>query len=130
LIAPGVIRIERAARRGDQRGLSLLGLLVFGAIVVFVAMIALKVFPTYTEYLAIQRAVQTAREQPNPAAIRSAFDRAAAIDDITSINGRDLEIAPAPGGGHHVAFGYEKRVPLFGPASLLIDYRGDTRSGR
>ena len=27
-----------------------------------------------------------------------------------------------------VSFAYEKRVPLFGPASLLIEYKGDSRS--
>lgn len=113
-----------------QRGLSLLGLLVLGVVLVFAAMIALKVFPTVDEYLSIKRAIEAARQEPSPAAIRARFDRAASIESITAINGKDLQIQPAPGGGHHVAFGYEKRIPLFGPASLLLEYRGDTRSGR
>jgi hypothetical protein len=110
----------------SQRGLSLLGLIVLGVLLVFGAMVSLKVFPTVTEYLAIKRAVVKARvDGTDPAGIRSAFDRAAAIDDITSITGKDLQIQRTPGGGYTVAFAYEKRIPLAGPVHLLLDYRGD-----
>ena len=89
-------------------------------------MLVMKVFPTATEFIAIKRAVVKARnEGSDPSGIRSAFERSSAIDDITSINGRDLDIAPLPGGGFKVSFAYEKRIPLFGPASLVLDYRGD-----
>jgi hypothetical protein len=121
---------HRGAASDRQRGLSLFGLLIVGIVLVFVAMVALRVFPTVTEYLAIKRAVETAGREASPPAIRSSFDRAAAIDDITSINGKDLDIQPAPGGGYHVRFGYDKRIPLFGPTSLLIEYQGDNRGGR
>lgn len=94
------------------------------------AMVALKVVPTALEFTSIQRATQAARDQPSPQAVRTAFDRRASMDDITSIAGKDLEIRPAQGGTFHVAFAYEKRIPLFGPASLLIEYRGDTGAGR
>lgn len=110
----------------SQRGLSLVGLIVLGVILVFGAMIALKVFPTVTEYLAVKRAVVKARtDGSDPSTIRSAFDRAAAIDDITSITGKDLQIQRTAGGGYNVAFAYEKRIPLAGPVNLLLDYRGD-----
>jgi hypothetical protein len=113
------------ASRSSQRGLSLIGLIVLGVVLVFGALLGLKVFPTVTEFLAIQKAVATARGAPDPASIRAAFDRAAAIDDITSISGRDLQIARKPGGGFSVTFAYDKKIPIAGPASLLIEYRGD-----
>jgi len=110
----------------SQRGLSLLGLIVLGVILVFGAMVSLKVFPTVTEYLAIKRAVVKARtDGTDPTTIRSAFDRAAAIDDITSVTGKDLQIQRTSGGSYTVAFAYEKRIPLAGPVNLLLDYRGD-----
>lgn len=124
-------RIAPRARIGrpfpaSQRGLSLLGLLVLGVILVFGAMLALKVFPTVTEYLAVKRAVVKARaDGTDPTTIRSAFDRAAAIDDITSVTGKDLQIQRTPSGGYTVAFAYEKRIPIAGPVNLLLDYRGD-----
>ena len=113
------------ASRSAQRGLSLIGLIVLGVVLVFAALLGLKVFPTVTEFLAIQKAVATARGASDPAAIRAAFDRAAAIDDITSISGRDLQITRQPGGGFAVTFAYDKKIPIAGPASLLIEYRGD-----
>ncbi len=116
----------RRAFPGAQRGLSLIGLILLGVIVVFGALVALKVYPTVTEFVAIKRAVVKARNDgSDPSAIRNAFDRAAAVDDITSITSRDLQIARLPGGGYSVEFEYEKKIPLFGPASLLLEYRGD-----
>jgi hypothetical protein len=103
---------------------------VLGVILVFGALVTLKVFPTVTEYLAIKRAVVKARaDGSDPQTIRNAFDRAAAIDDITSLTGKDLQITREPGGSYAVSFVYEKRIPLAGPASLLLEYRGDAVAG-
>jgi len=127
--APG-IRRSFASNRARQAGISLLGLILLGALLTFGAMLTLRLYPTVSEYMMIKRAVVKARDDgTNPQAIRSAFDRAAAIDDITSITGKDLEIVPLPAGGYGVSFAYEKRIPLFGPASLVLDYRGDAAGG-
>jgi hypothetical protein len=114
-------------QRELQKGLGLFGLLVFGGLLVLAAVMALKVVPTVLEYRVIKRVIDAVRHEPNPPAIRAAFDRAAAIEHISAITGRDLDIHPAPGGGYHIAFSYEKKVPLIGPVSLALDYRGDTR---
>ncbi len=116
-----------AKLRDRQSGLSLLGLIVTGAVIVFLALVAMRVVPTVTEYVAIKRAITKARDAgPEPQAIRTAFDRFAAVDDITSITGKDLDIQRTSN-GPVVAFRYEKKLPLFGPASLLLEYEGDTR---
>jgi hypothetical protein len=116
---------------GSQRGLSLVGLILLGVLIVFGALLSLKVAPTVIEYAAVQRAVvKAARDGQDPASIRAAFDRAAAIDDITSISGRDLQITRRPNGAFAVAFSYEKRIPLVGPASLLLEYQGDGNASR
>ena len=49
------------------------------------------------------------------------FDRQADAGYIESIAGKDLEIAKTAE-GFEVGFAYERKIPLFGPASLLIDY--------
>ena len=122
-------RLRRPAAR--QRGLSLVGLIVLGVLLVFGALVTMKVFPTVTEYLAVKRAVDKARaDGTDPQTIRNAFDRAAAIDDITSLTGKDLQIQRDPGGGYTVGFAYEKRISLFGPASLVLDYKGEAGGGR
>lgn len=112
-----------------QRGLSLLGLIVLGVIIVFGALVTMKIFPTATEFIAVKRAVDKAqREGTDLISIRNAFDRAAAVDDITSITSKDLLIQRDPQGGFNVSFAYEKRIPLVGPASLVLDYRGEARA--
>jgi hypothetical protein len=123
-------RPVRRASRTHQRGLSLIGLLFLGVVLVFGAMLVMKVFPTATEFLAIKRAVVKARnEGSDPPGIRTSFERSSAIDDITSITAKDLQIVRRPNGEYAVSFAYEKRIPLVGPASLVLDYRGDAVPG-
>jgi hypothetical protein len=114
-----------AARR--QRGLSLLGLLFFGIIAVMLVVLGMRVMPSALEYFAIKRALNTIASSgaSSPVEVQRAFDRQAAIDDFTSVSGRDLLIE-RDGQQLNISFSYEKRVPLFGPATLLIQYEGST----
>lgn len=110
-----------------QRGLTLIGLLIMGIFVALVALVGMRVVPTVIEYMAIKKAaVRAASASDNPAEIRAAFERSAAVDDFSSITGKDLLIERV-GDRQVVSFEYEKRIPLFGPASLVIDYAADTR---
>lgn len=110
-----------------QRGLTLIGLLVAGVFVALVALVGMRIVPTVVEFMAIKKAaVRAASSSDNPAEVRSAFERSAAIDDFTAIASKDLVITKV-GDRQVVSFEYEKRIPLFGPASLVIDYAGTTR---
>jgi hypothetical protein len=114
------------APRTRQRGTSLISLILVGVVLVFGALLAMKVVPTVTEFSAIKRAVVKARnEGADPSGIRAVFDRASAIDDFTSVTGKDLQIVRRPSGEYAVSFAYEKRIPLVGPAYLVLDYRGE-----
>lgn len=116
------VRIPLRARR--QHGMSLLGLMLVGIVVGFGLLIVLKVFPTVSEYYAIKKAVQRAiGESSDVAGIQSSFDKSSQIDDFTALTGKDLVISKN-GDKVTVSFSYEKRIPLFGPASLLLDYQG------
>jgi Domain of unknown function (DUF4845) len=107
-----------------QRGLGFFGLLLFGALLAVLAILAMKVVPTYIEYLAIKRAVQRVAVSSNSVLeVQASFERMAAVDDIVSIGARDLTIV-RKGDHFEVSFEYEKRIPLFGPASLLLEYEG------
>ena len=121
------LRFDVSRRR--QRGLSLIGLLVVGALIVFGALLAMKVVPSALEYNAIRSAV-TKVASAGGTTVRDyqvAFDRYAAVDDITSITGKDLVIEKRQNDQTVISFQYEKRIPLFGPASLVIDYRGSAQ---
>ncbi len=111
-----------------QSGLSLVILVIVAIIIGFFAVIAIKIIPTFVEYRAVMSAVKKAKASGNTVAgIQSGFDRSAAIDDITTISGKDLDITKIDD-DIVVAFSYTKKIGLFGPVSLTIDYSGSSRS--
>jgi Domain of unknown function (DUF4845) len=110
-----------------ERGLSLIGLLLFGIVAVMLVVVGMRVLPTALEYIAIKRAITRVATsgETGTVEIQKAFDRIAAVDDIATLTGKDLLIT-RNGSQVTIAFRYEKRIPLFGPASLLLDYEGST----
>ena len=116
-------------RLSSQRGISFIGLLILGIVLALLAIVGARVLPTATEFMAIQKAVKKAAADGDTVpAVRAAFDRTAAVDYITSISGKDLEVTKM-GDKVVVEFAYDKEIPLAGPAYLLLKYRGSSASG-
>lgn len=110
----------------SQRGVSFLGLVVMIALGVSIFIVGAKVVPTVIEHQAILKAVEKAKAGNTVPEVRTIFDKAATIDDISSISGKDLEVSKE-GDKVVVAFAYNKEIELFGPAFLLIKYRGRSK---
>ena len=110
----------------QQRGLTFVGLLIVGILLAFAGVTLAQVVPTYIEYMAVQKAVQKASVGTTVAEVRSTFDKAAQIDDITSISGKDLDIGKQ-GDRVVVSFDYSREIPLFGPAYLVMKYTGSSQ---
>lgn len=109
-----------------QQGVSLTGLIIIVAIVGAIAVLGMKIVPTMMEYFSIKKAIVSAKNAGSTEReIRNSFDRYATASYIDSIKGSDLDIVRADG-ALEVSFSYDKRIPLFGPASLLIEYDGTT----
>ena len=53
--------------------------------------------------------------------VRSIFDKAAAIDNISSITGKDLEVTKE-NDKMVVRFAYQREIHLAGPAYLTLKY--------
>lgn len=114
--------------RKIQRGISLLGLLFWGVIIGGGTVILLRVVPTVMEYYTIQKAIdKIARDNPpTVASARDAFQRTKDIEySIVSVEAKDLNITKVDD-KVKVSFSYDKEVPLFGPAFLLIKYKGES----
>lgn len=110
-----------------QQGISLVGLIVLLAVAGFVAVLALKIIPTYTEYRAIQNAIVSAKAGGGTVLqMQKAFDASATVGYINAISGKDLVISRGENGETEISFAYEKKIPLVGPASLLLEYEGST----
>jgi len=110
----------------QQRGISFIGLLFFCVILVCAGIVAAQVFPTLVELQAITKAANKAKEGSTVVEVRSIFDKAAQIDDIKSITGKDLEVTK-DGDKTVVAFAYNKEIHLAGPAFLLLKYSGKSK---
>ena len=119
--------VLRYRKYGRQHGISLVGLIVVLAALGFIGVLGLKIVPTYTEYRAIQNAIVTAKSIGGNSVveIQKAFDASATTGYISSITARDLVITREDG-GLEVSFAYDKKIPLVGPASLLLEYAGTT----
>ena len=114
-----------------QRGVALSGLLLWGIIIVFVALLGMKVAPECIDYFNAVKSVKAISKQSagkTVTEIRSSFDRYAEINQITAVKGVDLDISK-DGNEVVIAFAYERRIPLFYNVSLLIDFQGSS-SGR
>lgn len=103
-----------------QSGITLTGFLTFSVLLVFALILAFRVAPAYLEYYSIKKnlvAVKNETSGGSPAEIRKAFDKRAQIDDITAVNGADLDISR-----DSVSISYSKKVELFGSVSLCFDF--------
>lgn len=109
-----------------QRGVSFIGLLFVGGVLVFGGIVAAQVFPTLIEYQAIEKAANKSKDGASVAEVRKIFDKARDIDDIKSISGKDLDVSKE-GDKTVVAFAYSKEIHLGGPAFLLLKYSGRSK---
>lgn len=109
-----------------QRGMSLTGL-VLGLIVIgLLAVVAIKVIPSWLEYRSIQDGIVRVKEEGGSVAeMQKAFDKFADINNVSSLRGRDL-VFTKDGGEAEISFAYQKRIAFTDKASIVIEYDGTT----
>ena len=115
-------------RIGAESGVSLSGLIVVLIVLGALALVVIKVTPAFIEYRSVKDAIVKAKADAGSGSVREiqqAFDKNAGVNDVSSISGRDLMIT-RDGGSTEVSFAYEKRIPLAGNVSLLLDFTGTT----
>lgn len=118
--------LQRTNLRARQRGLSFIGLIFVGVFLVAAFAIVGQSVPILLEYVAIKKAAnKAAKEGSSVDDIRKIFDRAAAIDDISTITGNDLGITKR-NDKIIVSFKYEREIPLAGPAYLVYRFQEST----
>ncbi len=121
------MRAVRSTRNSAarQRGISFIGLVFVAVVLACVGVVVAQVIPTLIEYQAIYKAANKAKEGSTVPEIRAIFDRAQAIDDFQSVTGKDLDIKKV-NDKVVISFAYEREIPLFGPAYLVLKYKGET----
>jgi len=112
--------------KSTQRGLSLISLLFVGIALAVSGVIVAQVIPTAIEFQAINKAAKKSTEGNTVAEVRSIFDKAASIDNINSISGKDIEVTKE-NDKVVVSFAYQREIHLAGPAYLTLKYAGSSR---
>lgn len=115
--------------KAKQRGLSLIGLLIVGAVMGFALLLAFRTVPAVAEYFAIEKVIKQVAEEGRRGAslseMRASFDRRGQIDDIVTIRGTDLRIAKKAS-DVLVEAEYSRKVPVAANVSLVIDFHASS----
>ena len=109
-----------------QAGATLLGMLFIGAMLFFVAVIAMKIFPAYQEYFSVKTVMRAMNKEPlssmSKKEIQDSFNKRADTSYVTVIHGSDLIIGKNSAGETTVSAQYQVITPLFGNISVMMDF--------
>lgn len=112
--------------RSRQRGAGMFRLFyILGTLAIF-GIVGAKVFPLYTDYFKVKKAVNGVASEgnPDPAAVRGALERRWMVDDITGIGPADVKVQRDEKGKVSLVYDYETSVPLFYNISILLTFSG------
>lgn len=117
--------------RNRQQGITLMGLIAGAVVLIFAAILAMKLVPSYIEFFAVKKAmagiaVDTRGRGASVADIRRLFENRSAVDDINSVKSSDLEISKE-GNDYVVAAAWRREIPLFANIGVYIDFTASTR---
>lgn len=109
-----------------QQGATLLGMLIVGAFVVFVALIVMKVAPAYIEFMSVKKVLKAMQSESlgtmSNKEIKDSFEKRASVAYVDTVKGSDLVIEKTPDGSAVVSVSYEVVKPIVGNVSVLIDF--------
>jgi hypothetical protein len=109
-----------------QAGATLLGMLFIGALLFFVAIIAMKIFPAYQEYFSVKTVIHAMNKESlssmSKKEIQDSFDKRANTSYITVIKGTDIILGKNSSGETTVSAQYQVITPLFGNISVMMDF--------
>jgi hypothetical protein len=115
--------------RNKQTGVSLSGLIVVFVILIFVALLGMKVGPAVAEFYTAKKHIKTIAQEKRTASvadIRKSWDQRTMIDEVKAVSASDLEITK-DGGDVVISFAYKKEVPLFANVGLYIDFAANSK---
>lgn len=122
-----------AQLKNNQRGLSMIGFLFVAAVLIFVAMLAMKLVPAYIEFFSVKKILVTMGQDPDlrsksNSEIRNDFARRASAGYVEVVQPSDLRIERSSA-GTVVSVEYEFRTKLFGNVSLVVDFSASSGDG-
>ena len=110
----------------QQRGLTMFGFLFVAIMLVFVAMLTMKLLPAYVEFFSVKKILaamgqESGLSSKSNAEIRSDFIKRATAGYVTVVKSQDLSI-DRRGGVPVISADYVYRTKLVGNISLVVDF--------
>jgi hypothetical protein len=109
----------------QQRGVTFIGMLFIAGLIIFGAIIGLKLIPAYIEYATIKNHLRDLARSPEargtPRDLQVAFNKRAQIDDIRSVSSEDMEVT-REGDQVVLMIPYSTKIKLFGNISVVLDF--------
>ncbi|HYP68913.1 MAG TPA: DUF4845 domain-containing protein [Thiobacillaceae bacterium] len=107
-------------------------MLLWGIVIVFGAVLVMKLVPAYVEFFTIKKVLVDIGQDPeintmSNAAIREKFSKRSQIDDIHSVKPADLDISRDKG-ATIISADYPFQTKLVGNISLLVDFHATSDS--
>jgi hypothetical protein len=108
-----------------QRGVTFIGMMLIAALIVFAAIIGLKLVPAYIEYATVVNILRDVARSPEgrgtPKEIQTSFKKHAQIDAIETIKAEDIEV-DRDGDQVVLRANYSVKIKLFGNLNACIDF--------
>lgn len=109
----------------NQHGATLLGMLIVGVFIVFVALIVMKVTPAYIEFMSVKKVLKSMQDESlatmTNKEIKDSFNKRASTSYVEVVTGADIVIEKGSS-GTVVMVDYEVVKPIIGNVSVLIDF--------
>ena len=112
---------------GNQKGITLMSFVIVLVVVGFFAMVAMKLFPIYSEYYNLKGVMSEFAAQPNSASVAPAqmyteMDRRFNVAYIESVDSRKNMKIVRSGRNAQLNVVYEVRKPLFGNLDVVAHF--------
>ena len=109
-----------------QRGVTFVGMVFIAGLIVFGAIIGLKLIPAYIEYATVVNHLREIARSPDargasPKEIQMMFNKRAQIDAIDVVKGDDIEV-DKEGDQVILRAAYSTKIKLFGNLNACIDF--------
>lgn len=122
--------IEGCNSARKQGGATLIGMAFIAAALIFVAIIVMKMMPSYIEYFSVKKVLQTMGQESlssmSKKEIISSFDKRSNIAYVEVVKGSDLIIEKNDVGATVVSVQYQVIKPIVANVSVLMDFEASS----
>lgn len=118
--------MEKSVFRRGEQGITLIGLLLWAVVVVFVLLLTAKIFPVYYDYWSVVTAVKSQAQNADANAsdkdIRDALLKRLDVAGVKDISPEDISIERDQQNNELIRVEYQRKVKLIGNVSMLFDF--------